>query len=50
MHIKDICCLALFLLQAPKETLAKSVLAELPQQVVQYFKQRNLPPTNTAAK
>ncbi|TNN71132.1 Copine-2 [Liparis tanakae] len=33
---------------APKETLAKSVLAELPQQVTQYFKQRNLPPTNTA--
>uniref|UniRef100_A0A8D0AIN9 Copine-2 n=1 Tax=Sander lucioperca TaxID=283035 RepID=A0A8D0AIN9_SANLU len=32
---------------APKETLAKSVLAELPQQVTQYFKQRNLPPTNT---
>uniref|UniRef100_A0A3Q4GR82 Copine C-terminal domain-containing protein n=1 Tax=Neolamprologus brichardi TaxID=32507 RepID=A0A3Q4GR82_NEOBR len=28
---------------APKETLAKSVLAELPQQVTQYFKQRNLP-------
>ncbi|KAM8891248.1 copine-2 isoform 2-T8 [Spinachia spinachia] len=35
---------------APKETLAKSVLAELPQQVVQYFKQRNLPPTITAPK
>lgn len=34
--------------QAPKETLAKSVLAELPQQVTQYFKQRNLPPTNPA--
>ncbi|KAM7396198.1 hypothetical protein PAMP_019255 [Pampus punctatissimus] len=33
---------------APKETLAKSVLAELPQQVTQYFKQRNLPPNNTA--
>uniref|UniRef100_A0A7N6C509 Copine-2 n=1 Tax=Anabas testudineus TaxID=64144 RepID=A0A7N6C509_ANATE len=33
---------------APKETLAKSVLAELPQQVTQYFKQRNLPPTNPA--
>ncbi|XP_035646863.1 copine-2-like isoform X2 [Oncorhynchus keta] len=33
---------------APKETLAKSVLAELPQQVTQYFKQRNLSPTNTA--
>ncbi|XP_059848668.1 copine-2 isoform X2 [Hypanus sabinus] len=32
--------------KAPKETLAKSVLAELPQQVVQYFKQRNLPPVN----
>lgn len=32
---------------APKETLAKSVLAELPQQVVQYFKQRNLPPVNS---
>ncbi|XP_072135563.1 copine-2 isoform X2 [Mobula birostris] len=31
---------------APKETLAKSILAELPQQVVQYFKQRNLPPVN----
>uniref|UniRef100_A0A8C7PVI6 Copine-3 n=1 Tax=Oncorhynchus mykiss TaxID=8022 RepID=A0A8C7PVI6_ONCMY len=29
---------------APKETLAKSVLAELPQQVTQYFKQRNLSP------
>uniref|UniRef100_A0A8C2B540 Copine-2 n=1 Tax=Cyprinus carpio TaxID=7962 RepID=A0A8C2B540_CYPCA len=27
---------------APKETLAKSVLAELPQQVTQYFKQKNL--------
>uniref|UniRef100_A0A8D0AR03 Copine-3 n=1 Tax=Sander lucioperca TaxID=283035 RepID=A0A8D0AR03_SANLU len=35
---------------APKETLAKSVLAELPQQVTQYFKQRNLPPTNTTPK
>uniref|UniRef100_A0A8C2Z5T1 Copine-3 n=1 Tax=Cyclopterus lumpus TaxID=8103 RepID=A0A8C2Z5T1_CYCLU len=35
---------------APKETLAKSILAELPQQVTQYFKQRNLPPTNTAPK
>lgn len=34
--------------QAPKETLAKSVLAELPQQVTQYFKQRNLPPANPA--
>uniref|UniRef100_A0A673Y2P5 Copine-2 n=1 Tax=Salmo trutta TaxID=8032 RepID=A0A673Y2P5_SALTR len=33
---------------APKETLAKSVLAELPQQVTQYFKQRNLSPSNTA--
>uniref|UniRef100_A0A7N8WLF1 Copine II n=1 Tax=Mastacembelus armatus TaxID=205130 RepID=A0A7N8WLF1_9TELE len=33
---------------APKETLAKSVLAELPQQVTQYFKQRNLPPINSA--
>ncbi|KAK3548829.1 hypothetical protein QTP70_020720 [Hemibagrus guttatus] len=32
---------------APKETLAKSVLAELPQQVTQYFKQRNLSPRNT---
>ncbi|XP_078256416.1 copine-2 [Rhinoraja longicauda] len=32
---------------APKETLAKSVLAELPQQVVQYFKQRTLPPVNS---
>lgn len=31
-------------LQAPKETLAKAVLAELPQQVVQYFKHQNLPP------
>lgn len=37
-----------FLWQAPKETLAKSVLAELPQQVTQYFKQRNLPPINPA--
>uniref|UniRef100_A0A8C7Z5F4 Copine-2 n=1 Tax=Oryzias sinensis TaxID=183150 RepID=A0A8C7Z5F4_9TELE len=35
---------------APKETLAKSVLAELPQQVTQYFKQRNLPPANSAPK
>ncbi|MED6263830.1 hypothetical protein CHARACLAT_008662 [Characodon lateralis] len=34
--------------KAPKETLAKSVLAELPQQVTQYFKQRNLPPINPA--
>ncbi|KAG7523183.1 hypothetical protein JOB18_041367 [Solea senegalensis] len=33
---------------APKETLAKSVLAELPQQVTQYFKQRNVPPINPA--
>uniref|UniRef100_A0A4W3J2S6 Copine-2 n=1 Tax=Callorhinchus milii TaxID=7868 RepID=A0A4W3J2S6_CALMI len=32
---------------APKETLAKSVLAELPQQVVQHFKQRNVPPVNS---
>uniref|UniRef100_A0A8C9WD08 Copine-2 n=1 Tax=Scleropages formosus TaxID=113540 RepID=A0A8C9WD08_SCLFO len=32
---------------APKETLAKSVLAELPQQVTQYFKQRNLAPKNS---
>uniref|UniRef100_A0A671M8Q5 Copine-2-like n=1 Tax=Sinocyclocheilus anshuiensis TaxID=1608454 RepID=A0A671M8Q5_9TELE len=32
---------------APKETLAKSVLAELPQQVTQDFKQRNLSPSNT---
>ncbi|KAH0619474.1 hypothetical protein JD844_000129 [Phrynosoma platyrhinos] len=32
---------------APKETLAKAVLAELPQQVVQYFKQQNLPPINS---
>ncbi|NXP35028.1 CPNE2 protein, partial [Leiothrix lutea] len=31
----------------PKETLAKAVLAELPQQVVQYFKQQNLPPINS---
>uniref|UniRef100_A0A8C5C9U0 Copine-2 n=1 Tax=Gadus morhua TaxID=8049 RepID=A0A8C5C9U0_GADMO len=35
---------------APKETLAKSVLAELPQQVTQYFKQRNLSPSNQAAE
>uniref|UniRef100_A0A8C7PYM2 Copine II n=1 Tax=Oncorhynchus mykiss TaxID=8022 RepID=A0A8C7PYM2_ONCMY len=35
---------------APKETLAKSVLAELPQQVTQYFKQRNLSPSNTASE
>lgn len=34
-------------LQAAKETLAKAVLAELPQQVVQYFKHKNLPPTNS---
>ncbi|KAJ8271910.1 hypothetical protein COCON_G00107690 [Conger conger] len=33
---------------APKETLAKSVLAELPQQVTQYFKQKNLSPSNKA--
>lgn len=33
--------------QAPKETLAKAVLAELPQQVVQYFKHQNLPPINS---
>uniref|UniRef100_A0AAY5F4B3 Copine-2 n=1 Tax=Electrophorus electricus TaxID=8005 RepID=A0AAY5F4B3_ELEEL len=33
---------------APKETLAKSVLAELPQQVTQYFKQRNLSPIHNA--
>ncbi|KAL7978715.1 hypothetical protein Chor_013204 [Crotalus horridus] len=32
---------------APKETLAKAVLAELPQQVVQYFKHQNLPPLNS---
>ncbi|XP_043937341.1 copine-2 [Protopterus annectens] len=31
----------------PKETLAKAVLAELPQQVVQYFKQHNLQPINS---
>ncbi|NXB65496.1 CPNE2 protein, partial [Struthidea cinerea] len=31
----------------PKETLAKAVLAELPQQVVQYFKHQNLPPINS---
>lgn len=37
-----------FSCQAPKETLAKSVLAELPQQVTQYFKQRNVLPINTA--
>lgn len=42
------CFIALFLRQAPKETLAKSVLAELPQQVTQYFKQRNVPPINPA--
>ncbi|CAL8259959.1 unnamed protein product [Merluccius merluccius] len=35
---------------APKETLAKSVLAELPQQVTQYFKQRNLSPSNLSAE
>lgn len=33
--------------QAPKETLAKAVLAELPQQVVQYFKHQSLPPINS---
>lgn len=33
--------------QVPKETLAKAVLAELPQQVVQYFKHQNLPPINS---
>ncbi|XP_078527554.1 copine-2 [Lissotriton helveticus] len=32
---------------APKETLSKAVLAELPQQVVQYFKHQNLPPINS---
>ncbi|XP_029464589.1 copine-2 isoform X2 [Rhinatrema bivittatum] len=32
---------------APKETLAKAVLAELPQQVVQYFKHQNLPPVHS---
>ncbi|XP_058011630.1 copine-2 isoform X4 [Ahaetulla prasina] len=32
---------------APKETLAKAVLAELPQQVVQYFKHQNLAPLNS---
>ncbi|ETE65722.1 Copine-2, partial [Ophiophagus hannah] len=32
---------------APKETLAKAVLAELPQQVVQFFKHQNLPPLNS---
>ncbi|XP_061449729.1 copine-2 isoform X2 [Rhineura floridana] len=32
---------------APKETLAKAVLAELPQQVVQYFRHQNLPPVNS---
>lgn len=32
---------------AAKETLAKAVLAELPQQVVQYFKHKNLSPTNS---
>ncbi|MGH0149315.1 UNVERIFIED_CONTAM: hypothetical protein FKN15_014933 [Acipenser sinensis] len=32
---------------APKETLARSVLAELPQQVSQYFKQKNLSPSSS---
>ncbi|XP_053772100.1 copine-2 isoform X4 [Desmodus rotundus] len=32
---------------AAKETLAKAVLAELPQQVVQYFKHKNLPPSHS---
>ncbi|XP_069509563.1 copine-2 isoform X2 [Ambystoma mexicanum] len=32
---------------APKETLSKAVLAELPQQVVQYFKHQNLPPIHS---
>ncbi|KAG8510061.1 Copine-2 [Galemys pyrenaicus] len=32
---------------AAKETLARAVLAELPQQVVQYFKHKNLPPANS---
>lgn len=32
---------------AAKEELAKSVLAELPGQVVQYFRQRNLSPVNS---
>lgn len=40
-------CVCVWFSQAPKETLAKSVLAELPQQVTQYFKQRNLSPSNT---
>ncbi|MEE6499763.1 hypothetical protein FKM82_003576 [Ascaphus truei] len=34
---------------APKETLAKAVLAELPQQVVDYFKNQNLPPIKCEA-
>nr|XP_023683087.1 copine-2-like isoform X2 [Paramormyrops kingsleyae]XP_023683088.1 copine-2-like isoform X2 [Paramormyrops kingsleyae]XP_023683089.1 copine-2-like isoform X2 [Paramormyrops kingsleyae] len=34
---------------APKETLAKTVLAELPQQVTQYFKQRDLAPRNSTS-
>lgn len=45
-----LCLCLLFSPQAPKETLAKSVLAELPQQVTQYFKQRNLSPRNTMAE
>lgn len=45
-QLTDITCLCLLFSQAPKETLAKSVLAELPQQVTQYFKQRNLSPRN----
>lgn len=32
---------------APKETLSKAVLAELPQQVTQYFKHQNLPPISS---
>lgn len=39
--------LPFLLFQAPKETLAKAVLAELPQQVVQYFKHQNLAPLNS---
>ncbi|CAM9798021.1 unnamed protein product [Lampetra planeri] len=33
---------------APKEALARSVLAEVPRQVTTYFKQRGLPPPNVA--
>nr|XP_005169315.1 copine-1 isoform X2 [Danio rerio] len=34
---------------APKEALAQSVLAEVPSQLVTYFKMRNLPPVNPPA-